>query len=149
MKPTDNLETLDPENWDEMRALAHRMVYDALTYLETLRQRPVWQQVPKEVAARLTAPAPRGPAGADAVYREFSETILPYPMGNIHPRFWGWYMGSGTVFGALADFMASIMNSNLGGGNHVANFVEEQVINWLKTMLGFPGGSSGLLGVGG
>ena len=41
----DNLqsyETLDPENWDEMRALAHRMVDDAITYLETVRERPVW-----------------------------------------------------------------------------------------------------------
>ena len=36
-------ETLDPENWDEMRALAHRMVEDAITYLETLRERPVWR----------------------------------------------------------------------------------------------------------
>ena len=34
-------ETLDPQNWDEMRALAHRMVDDAITYLETLRERPV------------------------------------------------------------------------------------------------------------
>ena len=34
-------ETLDPENWEEMRALAHRMVDDALTYLETIRERPV------------------------------------------------------------------------------------------------------------
>src|SRR3972149_5772758 len=29
-------ETLDPENWDKMRALAHRMVDDAITYLETV-----------------------------------------------------------------------------------------------------------------
>jgi glutamate/tyrosine decarboxylase-like PLP-dependent enzyme len=77
------------------------------------------------------------------------ETILPYPMGNIHPRFWGWYMGAGTVFGALADFMAAIMNPNLGGGNHAANLVEEQVLNWIKEMLGFPRDSSGLLVGGG
>ena len=70
-------------------------------------------------------------------------------MGNIHPRFWGWYMGAGTVFGALADFMASIMNPNLAGGNHAANLVEEQVINWMKDMLNFPEGSSGLLVSGG
>jgi hypothetical protein len=47
----------------------------------------------------------------------------------IRPRFWGWYMGNGTVFGALADFMAAIMNSNLGGGHHGADRVEEQAIN--------------------
>jgi glutamate/tyrosine decarboxylase-like PLP-dependent enzyme len=142
-------ETLDPDDWGEMRALAHRMVDDAITYLETVRERPVWQPVPDEVAARFDAPAPDKPAGADAVYQEFLESVFPYPMGNIHPRFWAWYMGNGTVFGALADFMAAIMNPNLGGGNHVANLVEGQVVNWMKAMLSFPPDSSGLLVSGG
>ena len=149
MDNAQNYETLDPENWDEMRALAHRMVDDAITYLETVRERPVWQPVPAEVAARFAETAPHEPAGAEAAYEEFSETIFPYPMGNIHPRFWGWYMGAGTVSGALADFMAAMMNPNLGGGNHVANLVEEQVINWVKEMIGFPADASGLLVSGG
>jgi aromatic-L-amino-acid/L-tryptophan decarboxylase len=149
MNNSKKYETLDPENWDEMRALAHRMVDDAITYLETVGERPVWKQVPDEIAARFKSPAPHAPEGAEAVYKEFSKNIFPYPMGNIHPRFWGWYMGAGTVFGALADFMASIMNPNLAGGNHAANLVEEQVINWMKDMLGFPEGSSGLLVSGG
>ncbi|MCH7586890.1 MAG: amino acid decarboxylase [Chloroflexi bacterium] len=142
-------ETLDPEDWDAMRALAHRMVDDAITYLETVGERPVWQSVPEEIAARFDEPAPHEPAGAEAVYQEFLETVFPYPMGNIHPRFWAWYMGSGTVFGALAEFMAAIMNPNLGGGNHVANLVEGQVVNWIKEILDFPADSSGLLVSGG
>src|SRR5689334_3539828 len=91
----DNLqsyETLDPENWDEMRALAHRMVDDAISYLETVRERPVWQPVPDEVAAHFKEPAPHQPERAESVYEEFLENILPYPMGTIHPRFWSWYM---------------------------------------------------------
>jgi len=142
-------ETLDPEDWDEMRALSHRMVDDAITYLETVSKRPVWQPVPKDVAARFDSPVPHEPAGADAVYQEFLKSVLPYPMGNIHPRFWAWYMGNGTVLGALADFLAAIMNPNLGGGNHVANLVEGQVVNWMKQMLDFPMDSSGLLVSGG
>ncbi len=132
-----------------MRTLAHRMVDDALTYLETVGERPVWQPIPDDIAARFAAPAPSEPEGAEAVYQEFLETVFPYPLGNIHPRFWAWYMGSGTVSGALADFLAAIMNSNLGGGNHVANLVEGQVINWIKEMLNFPHDSSGLLVSGG
>ena len=149
MENTQPYETLDPENWEEMRALAHRMVDDALTYLETVRERPVWQPIPEDVADRFSEGAPREPGGADAAYEEFVETILPYPMGTTHPRFWGWYMGNGTVLGALADFMASITNSNLGGGNHAAILVEEQVVNWLKGMIGFPADASGLLVSGG
>lgn len=142
-------ESLDPENWEDMRALAHRMVDDAISYLETVRERPVWQPVPEEVSARFDEDAPREPSGAEAAYEEFRETILPYPMGTIHPRFWAWYMGSGTITGALADFLASVMNSNLGGGNHVANLVEAQVINWMKDIIGFPQDASGLLVSGG
>jgi len=149
MNTTNHFESLDPENWDEMRSLAHRIVDDAMTYLETVRERPVWQPVPEEVAARFDEQAPHEPAGAEAAYQEFLETIFPYPMGNIHPRFWAWYMGNGTVLGALADFLASTMNPNLGGGNHVANLVEEQVVNWMKEVLGLPGNSSGLLVSGG
>lgn len=146
---TTPYESLDPESWEDMRSLAHRMVDDAITYLETIRERPAWQPVPEEVAARFTEQAPREPAGAEVAYEEFVENILPYPMGTIHPRFWAWYMGNGTVTGALADFLAAIMNSNLGGGNHVANLVEAQVVNWMKDVLGFPGDSSGLLVSGG
>jgi aromatic-L-amino-acid/L-tryptophan decarboxylase len=149
MNSTNDHESLDPQNWDEMRALAHRMVDDAITYLETVRERPVWQPIPEEVATRFKEQAPHEPADADAVYEEFLETILPYPMGTTHPRFWSWYMGNGTVLGALADFMASITNSNLGGGNHAAILVEEQVINWMKEMIGFPDDASGLLVSGG
>ena len=149
MNSTNHYETLDPENWDEMRALAHRMVDDALTYLETVRERPVWQPVPDEVASQFKTKAPRDPGNIEAVYDEFRENILPYPMGTIHPRFWSWYMGNGTVTGALADFLASIMNSNMGGGSHVAGLVETQVIDWMKEMLGFPAEASGLLVSGG
>ncbi|HUE99520.1 MAG TPA: pyridoxal-dependent decarboxylase [Anaerolineales bacterium] len=149
MNSANHYESLDPENWEEMRALAHRMVDDAMAYLETVRERPVWQPVPEDVAAHFDEQAPHEPAGAEAAYQEFLENIFPYPMGNIHPRFWAWYMGNGTVTGALADFLASVMNSNLGGGNHVANMVETQVVNWLKEMLGFPHDSSGLLVSGG
>jgi aromatic-L-amino-acid/L-tryptophan decarboxylase len=149
MENNQSYETLDPENWEGMRALAHRMVDDALTYLETARERPVWQPIPDNVAAHFKEPAPHKPGEAEDVYEDFLETILPYPMGTTHPRFWSWYMGNGTVLGALADFLAAVTNSNLGGGNHAAILVEEQVINWMKDMIGFPAEASGLLVSGG
>jgi aromatic-L-amino-acid/L-tryptophan decarboxylase len=139
------METLDPTDWGAMRALAHRMVDDAIDYIATVGERPVWQPVPADVAERLREPAPHEPQGAEAAYAAFLQNILPYPMGTIHPRFWGWYMGNGTVLGALADFWASIMNSNVGGGNHGAMLVEQQVIDWMKDVVHFPAEASGLL----
>ena len=138
-------ETLDPENWDEMRKLAHQMVEDALDYIEKAHERPVWKAVPDEVRERLQTPAPHEPSDPKQVYEEFRRDIFSYPMNTTHPRFWAWYMGSGTVMGALADFLAATMNPNLGGGNHVAPLVEAQVIKWLCSMLSFPENASGLL----
>jgi glutamate/tyrosine decarboxylase-like PLP-dependent enzyme len=58
-------------------------------------------------------------------------------------------MGNGTFMGAMGDFMAAIMNPNVGGANHVAPLVEQQVIGWMRDMLGMPATSSGLLTSGG
>ena len=74
---------------------------------------------------------------------------MPYPMGNIHPRFWAWYMGSSNFTGALADFLAAIQGSNLGGGNHAAALMDQQVVDWCKEMIGFPASASGTLVSGG
>ncbi len=142
-------ETLDPQDWEEMRALAHHMVDDALDYMQTLRERPVWQPLPEEVKSALHAPLPLKPTPAQEVYREFRQNVLPYPMGNIHPRFWGWVMGNGTPLGVLAEMLAATMNPNMGGGDHAAVYVETQVIDWCKEIMGFPGGASGLLVSGG
>jgi aromatic-L-amino-acid decarboxylase len=139
-------ETLDPENWESMRALGHRMLDDMLDYTETLRERPVWQNAPEAARAHFASPLPIEPQSPEEVYEEFREFVLPYPIGNIHPRFWGWVIGTGTFHGALAEFLAAAMNTNTGGlDNHIANHVEKQVIDWLKEMLEFPASASGLL----
>ncbi len=142
-------ETLDPEDWDEMRGLAHRMVDDAVEYLKTVGDRPVWQAMPEAVKETFESGLPQQPGDATAVYEEFLTNIFPYPLGNIHPRFWAWYMGNGTIMGALADFMAATMNPNIGGGNQVAGLVEAQVLNWMKEVVGLPASASGLLVSGG
>ena len=138
-------ETLDPQNWDSFRQLAHQMLDDMLDYQQNVRQRPVWQPVPQDVKNFLHQPVPQAPQSHAQVYQDFVENILPYPMGNIHPRFWGWVMGNGTPFAMLAEMLAAGMNPNLGGGDHVANYVEAQVIEWLKEMFHFPAQASGLL----
>ena len=148
---TDTLpqETLDPEDWPQLRRLAHRAVDEALDYLQQVEQRPVWRPTPPAVAQRFHEPLPRQPQGAERAYQDFRELVMPWQMGNTHPRFWCWYMGNGTAFGALGDFLAATMNPNMGGGNHVGNLVESQVLDWCKEIVGLPQDSGGLLVSGG
>jgi len=138
-------ETLDPEDWESTRKLGHKMIDDMIDYLKTVRERPAWQNIPEQVKAQFTTPVPINSEQPEEVYREFVEKVLPYPMGNIHPRFWGWILGTGTVMGAYAELLAASMNTNNGGGNHIANHVEKQVIDWIKEMLEFPASASGVL----
>jgi aromatic-L-amino-acid decarboxylase len=139
-------ETLDPEDWESIRALGHRMLDDMVDYVKTVGERPVWRHAPDEVKARFSRPLPLEPCAPEEVYEEFLEYVLPYPVGNIHPRFWGWVLGTGTVLGAFAELLAASMNTNTGGIDyHSANYVEKQVIEWFKEMLGFPASASGLL----
>ena len=143
-------ETLDPQDWEEMRRLGHRMVDDMLDYLRSIRERPVWRNLPPEVRSHFRGAVPREPAPPEAVYQEFLEYVLPYPMGNAHPRFWGWVLANGTVLGALAEFLAAATNSNAGGGDyHSAYYVERQVVDWCKELLGYPVEASGVLTSGG
>lgn len=54
-------------------------------------------------SARFDEPLPRHPEEMSAVYEQFKRDVLPYPTGNIHPRFWGWVMGTGTPLEVLAE----------------------------------------------
>jgi aromatic-L-amino-acid decarboxylase len=142
-------ETLDPGDWSALRVLGHQMVDEMLSYLETIRERPSWQPLPAEVKASFAEPLPLEPRGAESAYRDFKQNVLPFPLGNIHPRFWAWVCGSGTPGAMLADMLASGMNSNVHGGDHAAIYVEQQVLSWLKQALGYPQDASGLLVTGG
>lgn len=142
-------DNLDPKDWDAMRTLAHQMVDDALDYLQHVRERPIWQPIPEGVIESLNQPIPRDPQGEEQAYEDFKRHVFHNSMGNVHPRFWGWVMGNGVPYAVLADMLASTMNPNLGGGDHVANYVEYQVIEWCKEMLAYPQDSSGILVSGG
>ncbi len=135
---------LDPKDWKAFRALAHRAVDAAIDRLEKIRDEKTWQPAPK----RAVQPLPRLPTALEKVHEEFLEHIAPYSSGNIHPRFFGWVQGSGTATGALADFLAAMINPNMGGRDHGAIEVERQVIEWSKEMFGLPKAASGVLTTG-
>jgi aromatic-L-amino-acid/L-tryptophan decarboxylase len=143
--PEVPFETLDPPDLDALRRLAHRMVDDAFEDIAGLRERPVWQPMPNEVEVALATPVPLDGMAAEGVYERYRSLVLPYLMGNDHPRFWAWYMGNGTMMGALAAFLAAVANPNVGGANHAAPRVEAQVVRWCAEMLGMPLDSGGLL----
>jgi aromatic-L-amino-acid decarboxylase len=137
--------SLDPPDWEEVRSVGHEMVDVLLGWLRDVRDQPAWTPMPETVKARFHAPLPMEGEGPAAVWADLRRSVLPYRLGNVHPRFWARVMGGGTAGGALAELAAGMMNVNLSGLESSAVHVEAQVLRWLRELMGFPATASGLL----
>jgi aromatic-L-amino-acid/L-tryptophan decarboxylase len=145
---SESSETLDPKNWDDIRAQGHRMLDDMFDYVANIRDRPVWTPIPDDARARFRAELPSQPSDLGDVYREFTDFIAPYATGNVHPGFMGWVHGGGSAVGMLAEMLAAGLNANLGGRDHMPIEVERQIVEWTRSMFGFPSGASGIFVTG-
>lgn len=141
-------DSLDPEDWDALRASGHRMLDDMFDYLAGIRSRPVWQPIPDHIRAEFNSPLPQRPADIDSVHQTFMRSILPYAIGNTHPGFMGWVHGGGTPVGMLAEMLAAGLNANLGGRDQIPIEVERQILRWVCELFGFPRDASGLFVTG-
>jgi len=50
--------SLDPADWESFRLCAHAALDDAIEFVRTARQRPVWQSVPERVRIALSGSVP-------------------------------------------------------------------------------------------
>lgn len=137
-------QTLDPADWKAFRAQAHRLLDASVDRMERYREGPVWTPLPPALQADYQAALPSTGIGAEATQAHMT-ALLPYGVGNTHPRFFGWVHGSGTPGNLMADITAAAINANLGGRDHGAMVVEKQVVNWCRELFQFPAASSGLI----
>ncbi len=137
-------DTLDPDDWGEFRNIARRMLEAAIDRLEGASDGPVWQPLPEELHHSLNQPLPQKGTDTADVQAQI-EALLPYGVGNTHPRFFGWVHGAGSPGGLIAEMAVAAMNANLGGRDHGAIHVEKQLVDWMRQMYGFPAASSGLV----
>jgi len=141
-------ETIDPSNWEDLRETGHRMLDDMIDYIKQSSDRKVWQPIPASVKEALDTAVPKEESSLNEVYNSFQQNVLPYALGNTHPRFWGWVCGNGSATGMLADMIASAINPTTSFGEHADLYVEKQVLDWTKEIYGFPRSSSGILTTG-
>jgi glutamate/tyrosine decarboxylase-like PLP-dependent enzyme len=80
----------------------------------------------------------------DAILDLFREEILIHPMGNGHPRFFGWVNSPPAPIGIVAELLSAAMNPSCAGGDHAAIYVERAVVRWLADLVGFPLEPSGM-----
>jgi aromatic-L-amino-acid decarboxylase len=133
---------------DEIRRLGALAVEAVAAHREELLSRPVFGKVGAS-APLFDEPLPEEGQPFEEVLAFAREHILPYPMGNSHPRFYGFINASADPVGILSDLLAAAMNPNCWGGDHAAIHVEHRVMCWLAEMLGYPPAAEGLLVSGG
>ena len=124
---------------NDFRTAGHAAVDLLADYLGGLSDRPVWQAM--EPAARerlLELPLPQRGRGLDQLVAEIGSEVLPYPMGNGHPRFFGWVNAAPAPAGVLATLAATAMNPSSAGGDHADVHLERTVVRWIAELAGFP-----------
>lgn len=136
---------LDPDEWEEFRAIAHELLDACIDRLENAALHP-WKPVPIDQVSKFKL---SGQAkGYATVARRLAQEIMPYSTGNTHPSFFGWVHGSGLASGILSEMVSATMNSNAGGRDHGINYIERAVIEWSLNIMGFPSSGSGVLVTG-
>lgn len=139
---------LDPA---EFHRLGTRAVEIATEHLGGIRRGTVFTPMPAEARqSLLDQPFPESGTAPDAILATFRDAILPYPMGNGHPRFFGWVNSPPAPMGVLAELLAAAVNPSCAGGDHAAIYLERSVVRWIMELVGFPTEESmGLLVSGG
>ncbi len=132
---------------EPFRRLAHRAVDLAADHLAGVRERPVFRPMsPEERHALLEMPLPERGQSAEAALEFVRDRIFARPMGNGHPRFFGWVNSPPSPAGIVGEFLAATLDPSVAGGDHAAAYLERGVTRWLMELVGFPvAGSMGLL----
>ncbi|MCX6653678.1 MAG: pyridoxal-dependent decarboxylase, partial [Candidatus Bathyarchaeota archaeon] len=141
-------ETLDPEDWEEMRALGHKILDDMMTYLETVEDQPFTYPTPESIQ-EITKPIQPIGDGEETTYRLYQKNILPHILAtHTRPRFWGWVAGTGSPYGMLAEMVRAGTNGAVDAF-FAGQVVHQQTIDWIKDMLDYPEEAGGVIVSGG
>jgi aromatic-L-amino-acid/L-tryptophan decarboxylase len=128
---------------EDLRRAARRAADLAVDHLAGMRDRPVW--TPAQPARDWLADQPlpdRGRALEDLL-ADIEAHVLPYPMGNGHPRFFGWVNSPPQPAGVVVEPIAAAMNPSCAGGDHAAVELERCVVRWLAGLVGYPSAPGG------
>lgn len=100
---------------------------------------PVWRPVPAALRAELAAaPLPEAGMAPDELLGYAAANVLPYPMGNGHPAFFGWVNAAPHPAGVAGALLAAAMNPSSAGGDHADVYLERAAVRWIAELVGFP-----------
>ncbi len=142
---------LEPSS-DELRDWGNSVIQLMADYYGELRDHRVYRHTSsREIRDRLDAALPIRGMEFGELLKVFRETIIPFSRQNAHPRMFGYVQSPGTPLAAIADVLASTLNSNLTVWRSAPAPVEVErlTIDWIRQILGFNPEAGGLFVSGG
>lgn len=133
---------------EEFRAHAHRMVDWMADYLRDVGGYPVLSRVePGAIRAALPPHAPEAGEPFDSMFRDFQEILLPGITHWNHPAFHGYFANTASGPGILGEMLAAALNANamVWRSSPAGTELEIHVLEWIRELLGLPGGFQGTI----
>jgi aromatic-L-amino-acid decarboxylase len=137
---------------EEVRRIGGEAVDLVADYYDSIRDRPVFSgATARDVSERLDQTLPEAGADFDELLGVFRDVILRFNRHNGHPRFFGYVASPGTAVTALADMLASALNSNVTSWRSApaSTQIERLTIDWIKQIFGYPADACGAFVSGG
>jgi aromatic-L-amino-acid/L-tryptophan decarboxylase len=139
---------------DEFRALGHELVDSLADWLVKMPNGLVTKDESVADIRRVLGSErglPDAGEGAAQVLREAANLLFDHSLFNGHPRFFGYITSSPAPLGALGDFLAAMINQNVGAFrlSPLATEIEAQTVRWIAELIGYPTNCGGLLVSGG
>ena len=136
---------------DEFQRLGHIAVDLAAEHMFGMRERPVFTPMSgAERSVLMNASLPDSGMPPARILELVRTRVMTHPMGNGHPRFFGWANSPPSSMGVLSEMLAAAVNPSCAGGDHAAIYVEHSALRWLMELIGYPTeGSQGILVSGG
>lgn len=132
----------------EFRKEAHRMVDWMADYFEQVEDFPVKPNVkPGDISDQLPNESPQKPESFDQIFMDFEEIIMPGITHWESPKFMAYFPANKSYPSVLAEMLTATLGAQCMSWitSPAATELEEQVMIWLRDMIGLPSSFTGVI----
>jgi len=139
--------TLDPDDWERAKRLGYRIVDDLFDDIKRAKT-ATFHSIKESDKLALMAPLTKEGEGEEEAYESLFKHAMDSMVAAKTARFWGYVVGGGSHYGVLADMIASEFNWG-DSPLFASGVINNQALNYIKEMLGYPMEASGVFVSGG
>jgi len=133
---------------NEFRSRAHELVDWMADFLEGVEHLPVKPNVtPKQIIETLPDRPPIQGESFDQIFHDFKSIVVPGMTHWQHPKFFAYFNANASPPSILAEMLMSTLGAQcmIWDTSPAATELEEQMMEWLRQMIGLPAGWEGVI----